>query len=97
MSAVAKININGLSVLNINKETLCANICPLFVLIHQLKIPHKRSSAIKPDKNETNGFCGMSAEIINATIAMLHHGKYKPDRKLKSKMRIVVSNRFIIL
>ena len=50
---------------------------------------------MNPLKNEVNGPCGMRAEMIKATIAMLHHGKYKQARKLKSMMRIVVITDFI--
>ena len=54
------------------------------------------NSAINPLKNEISGLCGMIAEIIKATIAILHHGKYRQERKLKSMMRMVVINDFIV-
>lgn len=65
------------------------------MLIHKLKNPHNKKRAMNPLKNEVNGPCGMRAEMIKATIAMLHQGKYKQARKLKSMMRIVVITDFI--
>jgi len=66
------------------------------MLIHKLKNPHNKKRAINPLKNELKGFCGISAEMMKATMAILHQGKYKHDRKLKSMMRIVVMTGFIV-
>lgn len=90
------INKKGLSILKINKETRCAKICPFCMLIHKLKNPHNKKRAMNPLKNELNGLCGIRAEMIKATMAMLHQGKYKQARKLKSMMRMVVITGFIV-
>ena len=42
---------------------------------------------MKPQRKEARGFCGISTETSKATTAMLHHGKYKQAKKLKSKIR----------
>ena len=65
------------------------------MLIHKLRNPHNKKRAMNPLKNELKGLCGIRAEMIKATIAMLHQGKYKQARKLKSMMRIVVITDFI--
>ena len=93
--AVTKINKNGLSVLKINNDTRCAKIFPLLVLIHKLIIPHNKNKAIKPEINDARCVCGMSMGMMKATMAMLHHGKYKHTRKLKRMMRIVQVRNFI--
>jgi hypothetical protein len=93
--AVTNINKNGLSVLKINSETRCANIWPFFTLIHRLKKPQSKKSPTKPEINEVRFPCGTKEEIIKATIAILHQGKNKQARKLKSMMRIVDVANFI--
>jgi hypothetical protein len=97
ISAVIIINKYGLSVLKINKEMRCARIFPLLMLIHKLKNPHNKNSAIKPEINEGRCPYGMSMGIIKATIAIVHHGKYRDVRKLNSIIRIVFSRNFIFL
>jgi len=96
MSAVTNINKNGLSVLKISRDTLCAKICPLLILIHKLKKPHNKKSPTKPEINEERFPSGMRMEIIKATIAILHHGKYIQARKLNRIIRIVDVVNFIV-
>jgi hypothetical protein len=67
------------------------------MLIHRLKNPHNKNRPAKPEMKEARGLCGMRMEIIKATIAMLHHGKYKQARKLKSMMMIVARRNFIFV
>lgn len=97
ISAVIIINKKGLSVLKINKETRWANICPFFMLIHKLKIPHNKKSEINPETKEGKGRCGKKSETMKATTAMLHQGKNKQAQKLKSIMRRTVRINFIYL
>ena len=52
---------------------------------------------MKPQRNEAPGFCGISTETMKATIAMLHHGKYKQAKKLKSKIRSNDAINFIVV
>ena len=52
---------------------------------------------MKPQRNEAPGFCGISKETMKAIIAMLHHGKYKPAKKLKSKIRSNDAINFIVV
>jgi hypothetical protein len=93
--AVANINKKALSVLKINMDTRLAKIFSLLLLIQRLNPPHNKNSATNPDRNETHGFCGISAATTNATIAILHQGKYKQAQKLNSRMIIVESVNFI--
>jgi hypothetical protein len=65
------------------------------VLIHKLIIPHNKNKATKPEINDARCVCGMSMGMMKATMAMLHHGKYKHTRKLKRMMRIVQVRNFI--
>ena len=51
---------------------------------------------MNPQKKEARGFCGIRTETMKATIAMLHHGKYKQAKKLKSKIRSMDAINFII-
>jgi hypothetical protein len=81
--------------LKINKDTRWAKIFPLLVLIHKLIIPHNKNKATKPEINEARCVCGMRMGIMKATMAMLHHGKYKQTRKLKRIMRTVVVRNFM--
>jgi hypothetical protein len=60
-------------------------------------MPHNKKSATNPEMNEARCPCGMRMGIINATIEMLHQGKYKHTRKLKSMMRMVVVTNFIFV
>ena len=64
-------------------------------LIQKLKPPHNKKRAANPERNEAKGLCGISAETIKATNAILHHGKYKHAQKLKSMMRMVVMLNFM--
>jgi hypothetical protein len=88
---------NGLSVLKIKSETRCASMSLLLVLIQKHRIPHNRNNAINPVTNEATGVCGIRAATKNATMAMLHHGKYKQEQKLRSMVRIIEIINFIIL
>ncbi len=47
------------------------------------------------DKKLTPAFCGISAATINATIAMLHQGKYKQAAKLNKAVMIMEIKNFI--
>lgn len=95
MRPVTNINKYGLFALKINKETRCAKIFPLLILIHELNIPHNKKSATKPEINEARWPCGIRTGIIKATIAMLHQGKYKQTRKLKRIMSTVLVRNFM--
>ena len=68
----------------------------LLVLIQKHKIPHNKNNAINPVTKESNGVCGIRAATKNATMAMLHHGKYKLALKLRSIVRIIEIINFII-
>ena len=67
----------------------------LLVLIQKHKIPHNKNNAINPVTKEANGVCGIRAATKNATMAMLHHGKYKHAQKLRSMVRIIEIINFI--
>ncbi len=67
----------------------------LLVLIQKLKIPHNENNATNPEKKETTGVCGIRAATTNATIAILHQGKYKQAQKLKRIVRIIEIVNFI--
>lgn len=64
-------------------------------LIQKLKPPHNKKSAANPERKDAKGLCGMSAETIKATNAILHQGKYKHAQKLRSMMRMVVMVNFM--
>lgn len=51
---------------------------------------------MNPQRKEDPGFCGIITETMKATIAMLHHGKYKQVRKLKTKIRSMDAINFIV-
>jgi hypothetical protein len=51
---------------------------------------------MKPEKKEAPGLCEINTETMKATIAMLHHGKYKQAKKLKSKIRSKDAINFIV-
>lgn len=59
-------------------------------------MPHNKKSAVNPQRKETPGLCGINAETMKAMIAMLHHGKYKQAKKLKSKIRSMDAINFIV-
>lgn len=70
-------SMNGLSLLKISKDTLCAKICSLAVLIEKLTKPHNNKRAKNPERKDATGLSGINAETIKATRAMLHQGKYR--------------------
>ena len=80
---------------NISIETRCASILSLLLLIQNDIIPHNKNKAVKPAKKETRGVCGIKAATKNATIAMLHHGKYRHAQKLSSTINMIVIKNFI--
>ena len=51
---------------------------------------------MKPEKKEAPGLCEINTETMKATIAILHHGKYKQAKKLKSKIRSKDAINFIV-
>jgi hypothetical protein len=67
----------------------------LLVLIQKLKIPHNKNNAINPVTKEAKGVCGIRAATKNATMAILHHGKYKDAEKLRSIVSIIEIVNFI--
>lgn len=93
--AVANINKYGLSKFNINKETLCARMCSLLLLIQKLNIPHNRNSARNPVRKLIPVPCGIKAATRKATTAILHHGKYKQVAKLSNAVKINATTNFI--
>ncbi len=67
----------------------------LLVLIQKLMIPHNKNNAVKPEKKDTRGVCLMSAATKKATMAILHHGKYRHTQKLKSIISMIEIKNFI--
>lgn len=51
---------------------------------------------MNPQRKAAPGFCEINTETMKATIAMLHQGKYKQAKKLKSKIRSKDAINFII-
>jgi hypothetical protein len=67
----------------------------LLLLIQKLNPPHNKNNARKPVKKLLPAPCGINAATINATIAILHHGKYRHAAKLNSIIRIMETMNFI--
>lgn len=67
----------------------------LLMLIQKHKIPHSKNNAINPVTKEATGVCGIRAVTKNATMAILHQGKYKHAQKLRSMVRIIEIVNFI--
>ena len=59
------------------------------------KEPHNKSNAINPVKNALAGCCGIKAATINATMAMLHQGKYKQAATLNNAISKIEMMNFI--
>lgn len=97
INAVASINKYGLSIFNMINDTLCARICSLWLLIQKLSTPHNKNNARKPVRKLMPALWGINAATIKATIAMLHHGKYRQAAKLNSAIRIIDDMNFICL
>jgi len=96
ISAVANTSKNGLSVFKINTETLCASMLWLFLLIQKLKIPHNRNKEVNPVMKAGKGACRNKAVTVKATIAILHHGKYKQVVKLNNAIKNIEVINFIV-
>ena len=96
ISAVTRISKKVLSLLKINKETRCARISSLLLLIQKLIIPQSKNNAVNPEKNETKGICRITALTKNATTAILHHGKYRQAQKLKSIISNMATRNFMM-
>ena len=49
----------------------------------------------KPARNDFDGGCNINAETINAAIAMLHQGRYRPAAKLNKAVSNTEIRNFI--
>ena len=95
INAVANINKYGLSIFKNTKDILCARTSSLLLLIQKLNRPHNKNNAKNPVRKLMPAPCGINAATINATIAILHQGKYKQDAKLNNAMRMIDTINFM--
>lgn len=58
---------------------------------------HKPNKARKPVAKEVAGRCGIRMEIIPATRAMLHQGRYKQAAKLSSIINVKETRNFVMV
>jgi hypothetical protein len=65
------------------------------LLIQKLKIPHNRNKEVNPVIKAGKGACLNKADTAKATIAILHHGKYKHVVKLNSAINNIEVINFI--
>src|SRR5438067_8289433 len=79
------------------KEKSCAILCErtilFFTSISKANPPHKRKMPAKPDSEAQPICCFINKATKNATMAMLHHGMYKPAIKLSEAVNKVAKTK----
>lgn len=74
----------------------CDKILLFFTSIHKARMLHKIKMERKPDKKLRAMDCCTRIATRKATIAILHHGKYKQLIKLRSAVNNIDKTIFIL-
>ena len=75
--------------------TFFERICSFFTSIHNASRNHNKNTPKNPARKALPLLNGINRTAINAAMAILHHGKYKPPTKESKAVSMIATRSFI--
>jgi hypothetical protein len=95
IKAVTRINKNDEPPRGKISATFFERIPWFFISIHQASKVHKTNTPKKPARNAFPLLIGINNAEINAAMAMLHQGRYRPATKERRAVSMIATRSFI--